>query len=61
MSIRLMHCQSGSIYQNFPARQEMFLKEKIKSNSFSPNSAFMAYGTESGKCLIYRLNHFNNY
>lgn len=56
-----MNCQSGSIYQNFPSRQEIFLREKLKCSAFSPNSAFLAYGTERGKCLLYRLNHFGKY
>jgi len=61
MAGRILHCRSGNVFQNFPSRPEMFSKERMKCAEFSPNSGFFAFGTESGACRLYRLNHFSNY
>jgi len=61
MAGRVLHCRSGDVFQNFPARQEMFEKERFKCAEFSPNSAFLAMGMESGGTRLYRLHHFEGY
>jgi len=61
MAGRVLHCRSGDVFQNFPARQEMFEKERFKCAEFSPNSAFLAMGMETGGTRLYRLHHFERY
>uniref|UniRef100_A0A915EC23 Uncharacterized protein n=1 Tax=Ditylenchus dipsaci TaxID=166011 RepID=A0A915EC23_9BILA len=61
MAGRMMHSQSGEVYQNFPTRQEMAVKERLTACHFSPSSAFFVYGKESGSVSLYRLNHFDVY
>ena len=61
MSARLGHFSSGMAFANFPTKQEHFSRNKLVSCCFSPNSAFLALGTNEGRTRLYRLKHFNVY
>lgn len=61
MSVRLGHCVSGTVFQNFPKKQEHFSKEKLTSCAFSPNGAFFAIGTKEGRTRFYQFKHFKKY
>ena len=61
MSARILQTRSGTVFQNFPAKQEMFERDQITCADFSPHSGFLAFGTEAGTTRIYRLNHFDKY
>lgn len=61
MAYRMVHMRSGTVFKNFPTKQEALERELITCVDFSPNSAFMAYGTASGHCRLYRLNDFHKF
>jgi len=61
MAAKMLHSASGTVYQNFPSKHEMFSRDKLKCAAFSPKNAFFAFGTSSGKCRLYRLPHFDMY
>ena len=61
MAGKILHTVSGSVYQDFPTKQEMLSRDKLNSSCFSPKNAFFAFGTTSGKCRLYRFPYFDNY
>ncbi|CAD5225570.1 unnamed protein product [Bursaphelenchus okinawaensis] len=61
MHYRIAHLQSGTVFKNFPPKNEMLSKDVITSASFSPHSGFVAFGTMSGGVRLYRLNYFDIY
>ncbi|KAJ2707522.1 U3 snoRNP protein [Coemansia sp. IMI 203386] len=57
--VKLVHLPTGSVFANWP-----YLNSKmgyIQCMDFSPNSGFMAVGNDSGKALLFRLSHYQNY
>uniref|UniRef100_A0A7E4VKK3 WD_REPEATS_REGION domain-containing protein n=1 Tax=Panagrellus redivivus TaxID=6233 RepID=A0A7E4VKK3_PANRE len=61
MAYRVVHMRSGTVFKNFPPKQEALEREFITCVDFSPHSAYMAYGTAAGHCRLYRLNGFHQY
>lgn len=61
MAGRLLHCRSGTVFQNFPQRRDMFSKDYLKCAAFSPNNGFFAFGAKNGSCKLFRLNYFQKY
>jgi len=61
MAVRLGHLASGTVFQNFPSRQEHFSKERLTTCAFSPKGAFFAVGTKEGRTRLYQLKHFEKY
>uniref|UniRef100_A0A914HJE4 Uncharacterized protein n=1 Tax=Globodera rostochiensis TaxID=31243 RepID=A0A914HJE4_GLORO len=61
MACRLSNCSTGSVFQNYPAKQEHFSTDKFTACEFSPNNAFFSLGTKQGKLRLYRLGHSNSY
>lgn len=61
MNSRVLHMRSGTVFQNFPAEQEMLERDHMTCADFSPHSGFVAFGTDKGTTRIYRLNHFDRY
>jgi U3 small nucleolar RNA-associated protein 18 len=61
MAYRLLHMNSGTVYKNFPPKQEMLERELISSVEFSPKSGYVAFGTMTGHCRLYRLHAFSEY
>ncbi|KAI1719687.1 U3 small nucleolar RNA-associated protein 18 like protein [Ditylenchus destructor] len=61
MAGRMLHVKSGEVFQNFPSRQEMFAKTRLKCCDFSPSSGFFVFGEQSGGCRLYRMNYFSKY
>lgn len=61
MSARILHTRSGTVFQNFPAEQEMLERDQITCADFSPRSGFVVFGTQNGGTRMYRLNHFDKY
>uniref|UniRef100_A0AC35TWF0 U3 small nucleolar RNA-associated protein 18 homolog n=1 Tax=Rhabditophanes sp. KR3021 TaxID=114890 RepID=A0AC35TWF0_9BILA len=61
MAFRLYNVGDGTTFDNFPHVSEMRASEKSMSVAFSPNSGFVAIGTQMGTVRMYRLNHFTQY
>lgn len=58
-SIKFLHIQSTTVFDNFPAQHDSI--GKITTLSFSPASGFFGVGNVSGQVPLYRLKHYNNY
>ncbi|XP_005104941.1 U3 small nucleolar RNA-associated protein 18 homolog [Aplysia californica] len=59
-AIRLVHFPSLSVLPNFPEQFDHDMK-MILSLDFSPSSGYLALGNNKGRCLLYRLQHYNKY
>ncbi|CAB3369412.1 Hypothetical predicted protein [Cloeon dipterum] len=58
-SIKLVHLPTLTVFKNFPI-VNMALG-RVGSINFSPNSGYIAIGTNIGTAKLIRLNHFSNY
>lgn len=58
-ALKLVHCQTGTVYNNFPGVQGGI--GKPQTVSFSPQSGYMAIGNSGKEVTLYRLKHFSNY
>mmetsp|Transcript_21542 Transcript_21542/g.30966 ORF Transcript_21542/g.30966 Transcript_21542/m.30966 type:complete len:91 (+) Transcript_21542:79-351(+) len=56
-TLKLLHTPSGSVFSNWPTSKTPL--GYVWSMDFSPKSKFMAIGNDQGKCLLYKLNHYN--
>uniref|UniRef100_A0A1B6DTA7 U3 small nucleolar RNA-associated protein 18 homolog n=1 Tax=Clastoptera arizonana TaxID=38151 RepID=A0A1B6DTA7_9HEMI len=57
---KLLHFPSLTVFKNFPVVRTSQIG-LVKSQAFSPNSGFIAYGNSANSALLYRLKHFGNY
>ena len=56
--LKLLHFPSTTVFQNWPTSKTPL--GYVWSLDFSRNSGFMAVGNDKGKCLLYRLSHYDS-
>ncbi|KAJ2080952.1 U3 snoRNP protein [Coemansia sp. RSA 988] len=57
--LKLVHLPTGSVFSNWPTASSHL--GHVQCIDFSPQSGFMAVGNDSGKALLYRLQHYPSY
>ncbi|KAI9479398.1 U3 snoRNP protein [Coemansia sp. RSA 989] len=57
--LKLVHLPTASVFTNWPGSVSHL--GHVQCVDFSPNSGFMAIGNDSGKALLYRLQHYSAY
>jgi len=55
-SLRLMHCATASVYQNWPTAKTPL--NRVTCVDFSRQGGMMAMANERGKVLLYQLRHY---
>merc|ERR1740117_459995 len=55
-SLRLMHCATGSVYQNWPTLKTPL--NRVTAVDFSRQGGMLAMANERGKVLLYQLRHY---
>jgi U3 small nucleolar RNA-associated protein 18 len=58
MGMKLLHVPSGTVFSNWPTSKTPL--NYVWSMDFSPQSRFLAVGNDQGKCLLYRLMHYQD-
>ena len=58
MGLKLLHVPSATVFSNWPTSKTPL--NYVWSMDFSPQSRFMAVGNDQGKCLLYRLMHYDD-
>lgn len=57
-SLKLLHVNSGGVFANWPTAKTPL--GYVFDLDFSPNGGkYLAMGNDKGKCMLYRLNHYN--
>ncbi|KAG7368439.1 WD40 repeat-containing protein [Nitzschia inconspicua] len=56
-SLKLLHVPSQTVFSNWPTSKTPL--GYVWSLDFSPQSKFLAIGNDKGKCLLYKLKHYN--
>jgi U3 small nucleolar RNA-associated protein 18 len=54
--LKLLHVPTGTVFSNWPTSKTPL--SYVWSVDFSPKSRFLAIGNDKGKCLLYRLPHY---
>ena len=54
--MKLVHVPTGTVYSNWPTSNTPL--GYVFSMDFSPQSNFIAIGNDQGKCLLYKLTHY---
>lgn len=54
--LKLVHVPTGTVYSNWPTSNTPL--GYVFSVAFSPHSNYMAIGNDQGKCLLYKLMHY---
>ena len=54
--LKLLHVPSKTVFSNWPTSKTPL--KYVWSMDFSPQSKFFAVGNDTGKCLLYKLNHY---
>eukprot|EP00560_Eucampia_antarctica_P004484 CAMPEP_0197831150 /NCGR_PEP_ID=MMETSP1437-20131217/7734_1 /TAXON_ID=49252 ORGANISM="Eucampia antarctica, Strain CCMP1452" /NCGR_SAMPLE_ID=MMETSP1437 /ASSEMBLY_ACC=CAM_ASM_001096 /LENGTH=605 /DNA_ID=CAMNT_0043433937 /DNA_START=195 /DNA_END=2012 /DNA_ORIENTATION=- len=57
-SLKLLHVPTQTIFANWPTSKTPL--HYVSSLDFSPSSKFMAIGNDKGKCLLYKLGHYED-
>lgn len=57
-SMRLVHLPSATVFSNWPTSKTPL--GYVWSFDFSPKSGYLAVGNDKGKCLMYRLSHYDS-
>ena len=57
-SLKLVHVPTGTVFANWPTSKTPL--GFVWSTAFSPESKFLAVGNDRGRCLLYKLMHYNN-
>jgi U3 small nucleolar RNA-associated protein 18 len=57
-SLKLVHVPTQTVFSNWPTSKTPL--SYVWSLDFSPGSRFMAVGNDKGKCLLYKLNHYDD-
>lgn len=57
-SMKLVHVPSATVFSNWPTSKTPL--NYVWSMDFSPQSKFLAVGNDKGKCLLYKLNHYDD-
>jgi U3 small nucleolar RNA-associated protein 18 len=55
-AMKLIHVPTRTVYSNWPTSQTPL--GYVWSMDFSPSSKFIAIGNDQGKCLLYKLMHY---
>ena len=58
MAMKLLHVPTATVFSNWPTSKTPL--NYVWSMDFSPQSRFLAIGNDQGKCLLYRLNHYQD-
>jgi U3 small nucleolar RNA-associated protein 18 len=56
--MKLLHVPSGTVFSNWPTSKTPL--DYVWSMDFSPESKYLAIGNDKGKCLLYRLMHYQD-
>jgi U3 small nucleolar RNA-associated protein 18 len=56
-ALKLLHVPTATIFSNWPTSKTPL--GYVWSMDFSPQSRFLAIGNDKGKCLLYKLMHYN--
>ena len=56
-ALKLVHVPTRTVFSNWPTTKTPL--NYVWSLDFSPQSKFLAVGNDKGKCLLYRLSHYN--
>jgi U3 small nucleolar RNA-associated protein 18 len=56
--VKLFHVPSKTVFSNWPTSKTPL--GYVWSIDFSPQSKFLAIGNDKGRCLLYKLKHYNN-
>ena len=54
----MIHIPSCQVFGNWPTKNTP--TRKVECVDFSPKGGYMAIGSNNGKVLLYRLNHFED-
>jgi U3 small nucleolar RNA-associated protein 18 len=57
-SMKLLHVPTATVFSNWPTSKTPL--NYVWSMDFSPQSRFMAIGNDKGKCLLYKLSHYQD-
>jgi U3 small nucleolar RNA-associated protein 18 len=55
-SLRLVHVPTGTVFANWPTSKTPL--GYVWCTAFGPSSKFLAVGNDRGKCLLYKLMHY---
>lgn len=56
-SLKLVHVPTQTVFSNWPTSKTPL--GYVCSVDFSPGSKYMAIGNDKGKCLLYKVMHYN--
>jgi U3 small nucleolar RNA-associated protein 18 len=56
--LKLLHVPTQTVFSNWPTSKTPL--NYVWSLDFSPQSRFLAIGNDKGKCLLYRLSHYDS-
>jgi len=56
-SLKLLHVPTQTVFSNWPTSKTPL--GYVWSIDFSPKSKFMAIGNDKGKCMLYKLQHYD--
>ncbi|KAJ1964465.1 U3 snoRNP protein [Dipsacomyces acuminosporus] len=56
---KLVHLPTATVFANWPHMKARL--GKVECFDFSPHSGFLAIGNDSGKALLYKLDHYKTY
>jgi U3 small nucleolar RNA-associated protein 18 len=56
--LKLLHVPSQTVFSNWPTSKTPL--RYVSSIDFSPQSKFIAIGNDKGKCLLYKLKHYDS-
>mmetsp|Transcript_32454 Transcript_32454/g.59254 ORF Transcript_32454/g.59254 Transcript_32454/m.59254 type:complete len:596 (+) Transcript_32454:99-1886(+) len=54
--LKLMHCASGTVYQNWPTQRTPL--NKVAAVAMSRKKGWLAFANEKGKVYLYQLSHY---
>ena len=57
-SLKLLHVPTQTVFSNWPTTKTPL--SYVWSLDFSPGSKYMAIGNDKGKCLLYKLSHYQD-
>ena len=57
-SMKLLHVPTSTVFSNWPTSKTPL--NYVWSMDFSPGSKYLSSGNDQGKCLLYRILHYEN-
>jgi U3 small nucleolar RNA-associated protein 18 len=58
MGMKLLHVPTATVFSNWPTSKTPL--NYVWTMDFSPKSKYMAVGNDKGKCLLYRMMHYQD-